>query len=150
MAITLTGAVTGVAVTGLTSPTYTLSADTPPESNAKQGAVTALGGTQTGVTAHSLASPFTSTYIRPRQFNLTANTAAGKTQYNNHRFTTRKGMTVDYVSTVKVGSLRSDFAIPVGAEAVDIVNIKAMLSAHIGLLTQEVNNVILAISSGVI
>ena len=62
MAISLTSPITGAAVTGLTSPTYTVAVDTPPNTWSKQWAVTALGGTQTGVDTSSSASrPFTLT-----------------------------------------------------------------------------------------
>lgn len=51
MTIALSSPVTGGAQTGFTSPTYTLTADTPPAgSGGKQYAATALGGTQAGVT----------------------------------------------------------------------------------------------------
>jgi len=53
--------VTGGAQTGFTAPTYTLSVDTAPDINGKQHAVTALGGTQAGVTSHSVSNPFTVT-----------------------------------------------------------------------------------------
>jgi len=42
MTFALSSPVTGAAQTGLTSPTYTVTADTPPDANAKQYAVTAL------------------------------------------------------------------------------------------------------------
>jgi hypothetical protein len=42
MTIALTTPVTGTAQTGLTSPTYTVVADTPPNAYSKQYAVTAL------------------------------------------------------------------------------------------------------------
>ena len=63
-----TSPVTGAAQTGLTTPTYTFVADVAPDANGKQVAVTALGGTQVGVTPHSVASPFTGTFVRPKSF----------------------------------------------------------------------------------
>lgn len=59
MSFTLTSPITGAAQTGFTSPTYTLTSDLAPDNNGKQVAVTALGGTQVGVTTHSVAAPFT-------------------------------------------------------------------------------------------
>lgn len=56
MTISLTTPVTGAAQTGLTSPTYTHVVDTPPNAYTKQYAVTALGGTQTGVDVHGRRS----------------------------------------------------------------------------------------------
>ena len=72
MSFSLTSPVTGAAQAGLTSPTYTHAADTPPDVNAKQYAVTSLGGTQTGVLAHSVAAPFTTAMFRPKSFKALA------------------------------------------------------------------------------
>lgn len=55
MAFTLTSPITGAAQTGFTTPTYTHVSDVAPEANGRQVAVTALGGTQTNVIAHSVA-----------------------------------------------------------------------------------------------
>jgi hypothetical protein len=64
MSFAPTSPVTGAAQSGLTAPTYTLTADVAPAQNAKQYAVTALGGTQTGVISHSVAAPFTLAMFR--------------------------------------------------------------------------------------
>jgi len=68
MTISYTNPVTGAAQTGLTSPTYTLVADIAPDVNGRQWAVSALGGTQTGVRTHSASDPFTITVMRPKVF----------------------------------------------------------------------------------
>ena len=72
MSFTLTSPVTGGAQTGFTSPTYTIVSDTAPDNNGKQVAVSAIGGTQSGVTIHSVASPFTITFARPKSFKAAA------------------------------------------------------------------------------
>jgi len=72
MSFNLTSPVTGASQTGFTAPTYTLTVDTAPDVNAKQWAVTALGGTQAGVSSHSVASPFTVTMFRPKVLRLLA------------------------------------------------------------------------------
>jgi len=56
MALTLT-TVTGAACTGLTSPTYTMSQQSA-SATEKLFTVSALGGTQTGVSAHTNELPF--------------------------------------------------------------------------------------------
>jgi hypothetical protein len=66
MTVSVTSPVTGSAQTGLTSPTFTLTTDVAPDVNGKQWVVTALGGTQTGVSVHSVASPFSLTFWRPK------------------------------------------------------------------------------------
>jgi hypothetical protein len=65
MSFTLTSPITGAAQTGLTAPTYTHTPDVAPAASGRQVAVTALGGTQTGVLAHTVSSPFTLTFFKP-------------------------------------------------------------------------------------
>lgn len=149
MSITLTGSVTGSAVTGLTSPTFTLAADTAPESNGKQGLVSALGGTQSSVQAHTLSMPFTLMYAKPRVFNSNQNVLGSKVQMNKHTLIARKGLLCDTSSTVpKIGLIRTSFEIPVGAETNDTNSVKSMISAYAGWLHTHVDEVATAITSG--
>jgi hypothetical protein len=97
MTISVSSPITGTAQTGFTSPTYTVAADTAPDVNAKQWAVTGLGGTQTGVTVHSIASPFTLTYWRPKIMRILRipNPTTGilsDVPNNVHSVLTRKGV----------------------------------------------------------
>ena len=70
MTFSLTSPITGAAQTGFTTPTYTHVADTAPDVNGRQVAITALGGTQAGVTVHSVASPFSITFFRPKAYKV--------------------------------------------------------------------------------
>lgn len=149
MAITLTGTVTGTAVTGFTSPTYTLSADVAPEVNAKQAAVTTIGGTQNGVVSHSIASPFTVTFMRPKVFNTAKNVAGGKTQLNKYTLLIRKGMIVDGFNQVRTGNVRITVEIPNGSEDADAPAVKAMMSLASGCLVEDINDLITAAITGV-
>lgn len=132
--------ITGAAITGLTSPAYTISADTPPNASSKQYAVTALGGTQPGVVAHAISVPFTLTMFRPATFKVLSNpNASGVIRSfpkNSFEVLTRKGMSVLANQPAQLGSIRSTITIPAGADSYDVNSIKAMISAHIGLLTQ--------------
>lgn len=65
MALNPTSPVTGAAVTGLTSPTYTFTEDQAPDGNTRKFIITALGGTQTGVEIHTVSSPFYLLIQRP-------------------------------------------------------------------------------------
>lgn len=56
--------ITGSAITGLTTPTYTLTLDSS-DVNSKTWAVTGLGGTQTGVSVHKNEMPFKASVRRP-------------------------------------------------------------------------------------
>lgn len=134
--------VTGAAQTGLTSPTYTLTLDTAPESNGKQHAVTALGGTQTGVIAHSVAAPFTHTFVRPKNLRVLGHPDVGtgvvrNVPRNTYRLISRKGVLplAGQAYTNLVISTIVD--VPAGADLADPANVRAALSAHIGLLDQQ-------------
>lgn len=97
MSFALTSPITGQAQTGLTSPTYTHVTDSAPDITGKQVAVTALGGTQTGVTTHSMSSPFTITFFRPKVFRFLGkpNPTTGLIKdvpRNSFKLITRKGV----------------------------------------------------------
>lgn len=152
MAFSPASPITGAAITGLTSPTYTIVADTPPSAVSKQYAVSALGGTQTGVTAHSLSSPFTQTMFRPASFKVLGqpSTSGIIRSFPTNTFTvlTRKGVQVLASQPVQTMLIRTDLRIPSGADTYDLVNIKAAISAHIGLLWQIAQGLTDTVSTG--
>lgn len=133
--------VTGAAQTGFATPTYTFVADVAPDSNGKQIAVTAVGGTQAGVTLHSVASPFTSTFVRPKAFKSLGqpNPSTGRVvnvPRNNYKLITRKGVTPLSGQPATTALISTNFEIPAGSDLADPANLRAALSLHIGLLTQ--------------
>lgn len=137
-----TSPVTGAAQTGFTAPTYTHVADTAPNANGKQVAVTALGGTQTGVTTHTVASPFTLTFVRPKSFKLLGqpNPVTGRlpsVPMNSYSVITRKGVTPLSGQPAKAMVIRTIIDVPAGADSYDAANVRAALSAHIGALSQQ-------------
>jgi len=140
MAFSPSTPITGAAITGLTSPTYTIVADTPPNAQSKQYAVSALGGTQTGVAAHSLSAPFTLTMFRPASIkSLGSPNASGVIRSfpkNTFEVLSRKGVGVLANQPIQLALVRTTITMPAGADTYDAVSVKAMLSAHIGLLTQ--------------
>lgn len=141
MAISPTSPITGTAQTGLTSPTFTFVVDQNPAVNAKQWAVTALGGTQVGVTTHSVASPFTLSFWRPLNFKFLGplNPVTGALQsvpMNVYKAITRKGVLPLPAQAFKTAMISSNIEIPAGSDTADPANLRAMISAHIGLLTQ--------------
>lgn len=142
MSFTLTSPVTGAAQTGLTSPTYTLTSDLAPDNNGKQVAVTALGGTQTGVTTHSVASPFTTTFVRPRVFRSLGkpNPTTGVIKdvpRNTYKCITRKGVTPLAGQAYANLQITTVIDVPAGSDTADPANIRAALSMHIGALSQQ-------------
>lgn len=141
MTMSLTSPVTGAAQTGLTSPTYTHSVDVAPTAEGKQWAVTALGGTQTGVTIHSVASPFTFTVVKPKNFkflgkpNPVTGVIAGIGR-NVWTALTRKGVLPLAGQPYQNLIIRTTIEVPAGADTADAPNIRAALSMHIGSLSQ--------------
>jgi hypothetical protein len=142
MSFTLTSPITGAAQTGFTSPTYTIVPDTAPTTSAgKQYAVSALGGTQTGVDSSSTPSrPFTITLNRPlvlRQLpSLNAVTGIlGNVPRNSYKIIVRKGVTslTGQVAQVLNATLQID--VPAGSDFADAANVRAALSLLIGSLS---------------
>lgn len=141
MSLDLTSPLTGGAQTGFTTPTYTHVADTPPDINAKQRVVTALGGTQAGVTAHSVSSPFVISVWRPKQMAVLGrpNPTTGlisSVPRNVYKVITLKGVTPAVNQPFQTMPIRTEIPVPAGADTYDIANIRAGISAHIGALTQ--------------
>ncbi len=131
--------VTGGAQTGFTSPTYTLTADTAPSANGKQYAVTAIGGTQTGVDVHSVSKPFTVTMFRPVQLRPlpAANPTTGilkSVPVNTYKIVVRKGAVPLVNQAATVARLTVTIDVPAGTDTYEPEDIKAMLSCAIGVL----------------
>lgn len=141
MSYTPSSPLTGAAQTGLTSPTYTLSADIAPSQNAIQHAVTALGGTQTGVDTHSVSNPFTITMFRPVSFK--ALPAVNNQGYlpnvpkNVFKLITRKGVTPLTGQPESIMIITTEISVPAGADIADANSILAALSAHVGALSNQ-------------
>lgn len=141
MAFNPSSPVTGATSAVLTSPTFTLVADTAPTSLGKQFAVSALGGTQTGVTPHSVSSPFTSTMFRPAVLKTLqpvnpANGALRSVPVNDYAVLTRKGVIPLAGQPARPLQIRTALAVPAGADVADPISIASAISHHIGLLAQ--------------
>lgn len=138
----LTSPITGAAQTGFTAPTYTHAADVAPDDNGKQVAVTALGGTQAGVTIHSVSSPFTVTIIRPRVFKTLGQVnpttgALPSVPKNQWKVIVRKGVLPLAGQQPAVMMVKLELDIPAGADTADAPNIRAAISAAVGALNQQ-------------
>jgi len=142
MTLATTSPVTGAAQTGFTSPTYTLTADIAPAPNGKQYAVTAVGGTQVGVTTHSVSVPFTLTWWRQLLLKTlpSANPLTGVIKnipMNTTKFVVRKGLIPAVNQNPIIGSVTVQVSVPAGAETYDSANMRALLSLAIGALNQN-------------
>lgn len=142
MTIAVSSPITGTAQTGLTAPTYTLTTDTAPSNNGKQWAVTALGGTQTGVVVHSVAAPFTISCFKPQNTVVlgTPNPSTGvigNVKKNSYKVITRKGVLPLAGQPYQTMIITTTIDVPAGADNADSPSVRAALSAHIGALSQQ-------------
>lgn len=140
MPFTLTGAVSGAAVTGLTTPGYTLSLDNALSIRERQAIVTALSGTQSGVVVHSINNPFTVTVRRPGTIRSRAtavlNVVSGKYSkipFNEYLVLVRKGAAISDSQNV-INEFRGSIKVYAGSETEDLNNVSAMISLGIGFL----------------
>lgn len=135
--------VTGSAQTGLTSPTYTLTADNAPSLYAKQYAITAIGGTQSGVNTHTVGAPFTVTMFRAAKLKVpgTANSSGVVSSFptNTHKIITRKSAAAssNSVNPQQTIIIRTEIVVPAGTDTVSPAEVRAALSCHIGVLNQQ-------------
>jgi hypothetical protein len=142
MTVNVTSPVTGGAQTGLTAPTYTVVADTPPNPYTKQWAVTALGGTQTSVDVHGASKPFTLSFSRPQNVRSapipspTSGVMANSPR-NVYNCKVRKGTSPGVGQNPQVCVLSCDFSVVAGADLIEPEDVRAALSLLIGALTQQ-------------
>jgi len=139
MTFALSGSPGGGAQTGFTSPTYTVAVDTAPQYNGKQFAVTALGGTQVGVTASSVGNPFTVNMIRPVTLKSAAplRTNSNSLLQNNRNvwvMIIRKGGFVNTAAGIRgIMVTRTSWDIPAGMETESPAEIRASVSFQVGV-----------------
>jgi hypothetical protein len=145
---------TGAPGTGLTSPTYTLATDVAPDVNGVARAVTALGGTQTGVEVSSPSNPFTLLATRPKVLRtlpaLLANGQLPSVPKNTWTFSLRKGVDVLAGQPKQVMLCKLEVGVPAGADIADPESVRAGLSLLIGALWEQSNELGDAIITGVI
>ncbi len=141
MTVSLSSPVTGSAQTGLTSPTYTVVADVPPNAYTKQWAVTALGGTQTNVDVHGASKPFTIAFSRPQTIRSAPvpNPVTGlmpNSPRNVYSVIVRKGVVPGTGQNPQPEVLRCEFSVVAGSDLIEPEDIRASLSFLIGSLSQ--------------
>lgn len=149
----ITSPVTGATISGLTSPTYTLTADTAPSPNGKQWYVSTLGGTQTGATTHSVSSPFTISFFRPVNVRplpqANATTGVIKSIPNNtYKLITRKGAAPSANNVPIVARVTTTVEAPAGTDSYSAAELKAMLSAHFGAGFANAASIAVSVTTG--
>jgi hypothetical protein len=153
MSFSLTN-VTGSAITGLTSPTYTVTLDTAPDVNSKQWAVTALGGTQTGVSTHTPECPFTCTIKRPKTLRVLGAKNAVTGQYNvvpknEYKVIVRKG---GLIQTGQYDVMLADaaFRVPAGMSTQSPAEMYAFASFFGGVIAQQIQGISDTLRTGIV
>lgn len=149
-----TSPITGAAVSGLTSPTYTIATDVAPSINGKQFAVTGLGGTQTNVDINSVSKPFTISFFRPVTLKSlpAVNPATGiikNVPMNQYKLITRKGVLPAANQSLMVARITTTFEIPAGSDTYEPEELRAMISAHVGTLSAQASGIADTVITGV-
>lgn len=147
--------VTGAAVTGLTSPTYTIATDVAPSINGKQFAVTALGGTQTNVDINTVSKPFTISFFRPVALKVlpTANPTTGVIKnipMNTYKLITRKGCQPAANQSIMVARITTIIEVPAGVDTYEPEELRAMISAHFGVGNAQASGIADTVITGVL
>lgn len=141
MALSLSSPVTGAAQTGLTTPGFVIVADTPPAINMKQWVVSSIAGTQPGVLAHTLSSPFFLSVTKPLQTKMlgTVNPSTGLLRavpMNTYVVQEHKG--VIHYAGQPASKVRYRLIIdaPAGSDTADPNSVRSGLSFFIGSVSQ--------------
>lgn len=147
--------VTGATVTGLTSPTYTLTTDVAPNINGKQYAVSALGGTQTNVDTNTVSKPFSISFFRPPALKVLpqANPVTGvikNVPVNTYKLITRKGAQPAVNQPNMTARITTVIDIPAGTDTYEPEELRAMISAHFGVGWAQASGIADTIVTGVI
>ena len=145
--------VTGATQTGFTSPTYTFVSESAPDVNGKQFVVTAVGGTQTGVTVSTVSAPNRFTWWRPRSFKAASGYNPTSQRYdkvpmNVHKLVTAKAASVSAAQYV-TNMATTTFEVGAGSETYDAPNVRALVCEHIGVLNANSAGIGDTLTSGV-
>lgn len=146
--------VSGAAVTGFTSPTYTLTTDVAPSMNGKQFAITALGGTQTNVDTNTVSKPFSVSFFRPAVLRglPQANPVTGvikNVPMNTYKLITRKGAQPAASQNAITCRITTVIEVASGTETYEPEDVKAMISAHFGVGWAQASGIADTVISGV-
>jgi hypothetical protein len=135
------GNITGATVPGFTTPGYNVTADTAPDAFSKQWAILALTGTQAGVETHAGSKPFTMTFSKVQNYKYAPKVNAngflsGPVPRNVYKVLMRKGAVPVTNQSSNICLCRLEIDLPAGVDVTEPEDVKAMLSAFIGGLSQ--------------
>lgn len=155
MSFAPTSPVTGAAVAGLTTPTYTIVTDVAPSINGKQYAVTALGGTQTGVDVNTVSKPFSVSFFRPATLRALpqASPTTGvikNVPMNTYKLISRKGVQPSVNQAAMTARITTTIEVPAGSDTYEPEDIRAMISSHFGVGWAQASGIADTVLTGVL
>jgi hypothetical protein len=123
--------------------------------NGKQYAVTALGGTQTGVDVNTVSKPFSISFFRPQVLRSLpqANPVTGVIKdvpMNSYKLITRKGAVPAANQVSKTARITTVIEVPAGTDTYEPEEIRAMISAHFGVGWAQASGIADTVVSGVL
>lgn len=135
------GNITGATVPGFTTPGYNVTVDQPPDAFSKQWAILSTSGTQAGVDAHAGSKPFTITFSKVQNYKYAPKVNAngflsGPVPRNVFKILGRKGAVPVTGQASNIVLFRAEIDMPAGVDVVEPEDVKALLSAFIGALSQ--------------
>lgn len=148
--------ITGGTITAFTTPTYTLAEDGGSDPNSRQHVVTALGGTQAGVVAHSISKPFSVTMVKPKvpkglpPINNANGVRSGTIPKNTWWLIFRKGADSSSIDTNQQIVARLQIDVPAGVDSYDVANLRGLISFMVGVLNEESNDLADSLITGAI
>jgi len=144
MSISVPTTVTGSAITGLTTPGFTVAPDQASDGNTKAYVVTALTGTQTGAAPHKNEMPFRILFRRPKKVKIPGARNGVTGQYvatgkNEYEMLVVKGMnSLNGLSGYQYQNILMRLTVSVPAAlAADVVQLQSAFSFLGGVLTSQ-------------
>lgn len=153
MGLPITAAITGVAISPLGSPTFTLTSDVAPGSNVLAYLVTAQGGTGGSGLVHTNAAPWNVQIKRPqtiktvRDITRTSSGAAVKVPANNYSVV-QKRFVLFTATEWAPAQVSTQIVYPAGADAIAPTMLAEMLSLQVGLLTAKIAELKALVTTG--
>jgi hypothetical protein len=141
MTMNITSPITGGAQTGFTSPTYTNVADQATDVNMKQWAVTVAGGAGNTPVTHSASSPFSVSVWKPKAYKVLGkpNPVTGllpNVPINVYKVIVRKGTIPLAGQPPAISYVKAEIGIAAGADTASPIDVRALLSAFAGVVSQ--------------
>jgi len=99
------------------------------------------------------ATPFTISFFKPPVLKAKTVDNNGRLQVaplNVYKQVTRKSVTLDAFLNTRICQVTTIIEVPAGAEVYDGDNVRAAISAHIGLLNQQSSGIAATVATGIL